>query len=90
MITTVAITAYCLDSYPEGSGETAAWLNAARTTGGFIVSYFQITWANAMGTKKSFGIQAAICVFAYLLIVFLQVFGKRLREKSGPLRFKTD
>ncbi|KAK5164902.1 uncharacterized protein LTR77_009566 [Saxophila tyrrhenica] len=90
MITTVAITAYCLDSYPEGSGEVAAWINFARTTGGFIVSYFQITWANAMGTKKSFGIQAAICVFAYMIIVFLQSYGKRIREKSGPLKFKTD
>lgn len=56
MITTVAITAYCLDSYPEGSGEIvrqeirvevmtlltqqykAAWINFARTTGGFIIS----------------------------------------------------
>jgi MFS family permease len=90
MITTVAITSYCLDSYPEGSGEVAAWINFARTTGGFIVSYFQVTWANAMGTKKSFGIQAAICVFAYLIIVFLQIYGRRLRERSGPLRFKTD
>ncbi|BDD60932.1 hypothetical protein MAP00_006019 [Monascus purpureus] len=42
MITTVAITSYNLDSYPEGSGEVSAWLNFARTTGGFIVSYFQV------------------------------------------------
>jgi hypothetical protein len=27
MVTTVAVNAYCLDSYPEGSGEVAAWLN---------------------------------------------------------------
>lgn len=62
----------------------------ARTTGGFIISYFQVTWANAMGTKKSFGIQAAICFFAYLLIVTMQIFGKKIRERAGPLRFKTD
>lgn len=90
MITTVALTAYCLDSYPEGSGETAAWLNFARTTGGFIVSYFQVNWANAMGTKKSLGIQAAICGAAFLVIVFLQFYGERIRKASGPLRFKTD
>lgn len=40
MITTVAITAYCLDCYPEESGEVGPWLNFARTTGGFIISYF--------------------------------------------------
>ena len=43
MITTVAITSYCLDCYPEGSGKVAGWINFARTTGGFIVSYFQVT-----------------------------------------------
>ncbi|EMC92470.1 hypothetical protein BAUCODRAFT_97493 [Baudoinia panamericana UAMH 10762] len=90
MITTVAITAYNLDSYPEGSGEIAAWINFARTTGGFIVSYFQVTWANAEGTKQSFGIQAAICFLAYLMVVFMQAFGQRIRERAGPLRFKTD
>lgn len=90
MITTVAITAYNLDSYPEGSGEVAAWINFARTTGGFIISYFQVTWASAMGTEKSFGIQAAICAAAYILIVIMQAFGKRIRERAGPLRFKTD
>jgi fucose permease len=89
-VTTVAITAYNLDSYPEGSGEVAAWINFARTTGGFIVSYFQVTWAHKMGTERSFGIQAAICFAAYLLIIFMQLFGKKLRERSGPLRFKTD
>ncbi|KAK5161392.1 hypothetical protein LTS14_001188 [Recurvomyces mirabilis] len=90
MISTVAITAYLLDSYPEGSGEVAAWLNFARTTGGFIVSYFQVEWANKMGTETSFGIQAAICFAAFLLIVTLQISGKRLRDRAGPLRFKTD
>ncbi|OQO05774.1 hypothetical protein B0A48_09868 [Cryoendolithus antarcticus] len=90
MITTVAITAYCLDSYPEGSGEVAAWINCARTTGGFVVSYFQVKWANRMGTAATFGIQAAVVAASYLIVVFLQMYGKRLRERSGPLRFKTD
>lgn len=31
MITTVALNAYNLDSYPEASGEVAAWLNFARS-----------------------------------------------------------
>lgn len=89
MITTVAITAYCLDCYPEGSGEVCAWLNFARTTGGFIISYFQVTWANAQGTRKSFGVQAAICFAAYLIILVMQVYGGRMRAWAGPLKFKT-
>lgn len=89
MITTVAVSAYNLDSYPEGSGEVAAWINMSRTTGGFIISYFQVKWANSQGTKKSFGIQAAICAAAFLLILLLQWKGKALRVRSGGLRFQT-
>ena len=43
-----------------------------------------------MVTKKSFGIQAAICAVAYLIVVAMQIFGKRMRERAGPLKFKTD
>jgi len=89
MICSVGVNAYNLDAYPEGSGEVAAWINFSRTTGGFIVSYFQVRWATEMGPEKSFGIQAAICFAAFSLIVVLQVYGKRLRMWSGPLHFKT-
>lgn len=89
MISTVAINAYNLDCYPEAAGETAAWVNFGRTAGGFIISYFQIPWAAAQGTRTTFGIQAAIAAFAFLLVVMLQYFGKSLRIKSGPLNFAT-
>lgn len=39
VVLTTALYAYCLDAYPEGSGEVAAWLNAGRTWGGFVVGY---------------------------------------------------
>ncbi|KAI9810256.1 MAG: hypothetical protein M1827_006390 [Pycnora praestabilis] len=89
MISTVGLNAYVLDAYPEGSGEVAAWLNFARALGGFVVSYFEVPWATAMGTKKSFGIQAAISLICFGLIVGLQIWGKRLRTWSGRLEFKT-
>ncbi|KAL1841801.1 hypothetical protein VTJ49DRAFT_6554 [Mycothermus thermophilus] len=89
MIMTVALSSYCLDSYPEASGEVSAWLNMARTLSGFIVSYFQVTWAEAQGTRLSFGIQGAICAAATLLIVALLKWGKALRVWAGPLNFAT-
>lgn len=91
MITTVAVSAYNLDSYPEGSGEVAAWVNFGRTTGGFIVSYFQVQWAERTGTEASFGTQAGICAAMFLFfVVTLQIWGKRLRMWAGPLDFKTN
>lgn len=89
MITTVALNAYCLDSYPEASGEVSAWLNMNRTLGGFIISYFQVSWAQSQGTKISFGIQAAIVAGSFGFIITLMVFGKAMRLKSGALNFKT-
>jgi hypothetical protein len=90
MITTVAVSAYNLDSYPEGSGEVAVLINCSRTTGGFIISYLQVRWATAVGTESSFGTQAGLCVAAFGIVLFLQQFGKRVRHWAGPLDFKTD
>ncbi|KAI0453768.1 major facilitator superfamily domain-containing protein [Xylaria acuta] len=89
MITTVAVSSYNLDSYPEASGEVSAWVNASRSLGGFVVSYFQVTWANAQGTKASFGIQAAVCVLAFTLVLLLMRKGKAMRIWSGALHFAT-
>jgi hypothetical protein len=89
MITTVAISSYNLDCYPEASGEVAAWVNNSRTLGGFVVSYFQVTWATAEGTKISFGTQGGICAAAFLLILLLLWKGKAIRLWSGPLHFAT-
>ncbi|KMU89274.1 hypothetical protein CIHG_06945 [Coccidioides immitis H538.4] len=89
MITTVAVNAYVLDSYPEASGEVAAWINFARTTGGFVVSYFMVEWAGKQGAIRQFGTMGGICGFAFVMIIFLQIFGKRLRQWAGPVNFKT-
>ncbi|KAK2795185.1 hypothetical protein FQN52_006111 [Onygenales sp. PD_12] len=89
MITTVATNAYVLDSYPEASGEVAAWINFGRTTGGFIVSYFMVRWANDQGTIRQFGTMTGISAFAFLMVLGLQYFGKRLRLWAGPAKFKT-
>ena len=85
MIASVAITAYVLDCYPTGSGEVSGYMNFARTMGGFSVGYFQQPWGAASGYDVSFGIQAVIVAAAVALLVVIQVFGPRMREKGGPL-----
>ncbi|KAJ5815642.1 hypothetical protein N7474_007419 [Penicillium riverlandense] len=89
MVVTVGVNAYVLDSYPEASGEVAAWVNFGRTTGGFIVSYFMIEWEQKQGSVRQFGTMTGIVGFGFIIIAFLQVYGKRLRLWSGPAKFKT-
>ncbi|CAI7581083.1 unnamed protein product [Penicillium pancosmium] len=89
MVVTVAINSYVLDSYPEASGEVAAWVNFGRTCGGFIVSYFMVEWAEKEGTIKQMGTMCGVVGAAFFMILALQYFGKRLRGWSGPADFKT-
>lgn len=89
MIVTVALNAYNLDCYPEASGEVSAWLILGRNVGGFIISYEQIPWAAKAGTKTTFLVQAALCVVGMLLMIFVQIFGKRMRLWAGKLDFQT-
>ena len=90
IITTASLGTYLIDAYPEASGECAAWLNAARTFGGFIVGYVQISWAESQGTQKEYGIESAIMAAAFSMVVILQLYGAKLRHRQGPLKFKTN
>ena len=87
MIMSVAITAYALDAYPEGSGEVSALINFSRLLGGFCVGYFQLAWGLKEGFDVSFGTQAALVFAACLIIPVLHVFGPRMRAWGGPLKF---
>ena len=89
MIITVGVSSYCLDCYPEASGEVSAWVNFSRTVGGFIISYFQVPWAAAQGTQTTFGIQAAVVAAAFVFIAILMWKGKQMRVWAGPLNFAT-
>lgn len=87
MCASVAITAYALDSYPTAAGEVSAFLNFARTVGGFAVGYFQQPWGKRDGYATSFGIQAVFVAVAVAILVVLHVFGPRMREKGGMLKY---
>jgi len=91
ILTTAAVSSYLIDAYPEASGESAAWLNFARTLAGFVVGYIQLTWATAAGVEKEYGIQTAIMGVAFVVFVIpLTILGGRLRKVQGPLKFKTN
>jgi hypothetical protein len=86
---TTGINSYLLDAYPEGSGEIVAWINLGRMAGGFI-TYYEILWTTAMGTRNALGILASIVAMAFGLIAILQFFGKSLREFLGGVHVISD
>ena len=88
MVSTTGLDAYLLDSYPRESDEMAAWFNFGRSTGGFIASYFEITWVTEMGPAKTFGVQSAISAAFLGTIIVLLVWGKQIRAR-GQANFRT-
>ena len=87
MIATTAVSAYLLDCFPEGAGETNAWVSIGRAWGGFMATYVQLPWVQRIGSAKAMGIQTAITVAAALIIVFLQIYGQRIRAAQGRMVF---
>ena len=87
MIATTGLNAYLLDAYPEGSGEVGAWINVGRTLGGFMATYIEIEWVEKSGLVKVFGAQTGITAAAGLIILFLGLYGKRIRLAQGRMRF---
>ena len=83
MLTSVAITSYSLDSIPSAPAEVAAWLNLARTMGGFAVGYFQEPWGHRVGYDVSFGTQAVIVALSAVPALFAHLYGHKLRLRSG-------
>ncbi|KAL6299412.1 MFS general substrate transporter [Sparassis latifolia] len=84
MMNTVAVYAYCNDCFPTRQGEVSALINLCRTLGGFSVAYFQVPWATHNGALQTFGVEAAIVVGLFLLIVpALQVKGPSLRVSEN-------
>jgi len=82
MINTVAIYAYLNDCFPKHQGEVSALINLCRTLGGFGVAFFQVSWATKSGALQTFGVEAAVVVGLFLLVVpALQLKGAYLRER---------
>ncbi|RMZ86176.1 hypothetical protein DV737_g233, partial [Chaetothyriales sp. CBS 132003] len=57
---TVAITAFALEKYPNQAAVVSAIINMWRTSGGFAVGYFQPSWITKNGVAAVFATQAAV------------------------------
>lgn len=79
--TSVAISAYVLDVFPQHAALASAWICAFRTLGGFCVVYFQVKWIARDGPAVTFGSQAGISAAVIISIIAVQVFGGRWRKR---------
>jgi len=52
-----------------------------------MATYIQIEWVLEMGPAKALGTQAGITVLSTILLVLLQLFGKKLRKRQGRMVF---
>ncbi|KAF4999954.1 hypothetical protein FDECE_11356 [Fusarium decemcellulare] len=86
MITSVAVTAYVLDSYPSAPVEVSGWANIARAMSGFSVGYFQEPWGAKVGYDASFGTQAAVVGVSIIMVGIVHRYGHALRLKTGQVR----
>ncbi|KAI7208475.1 hypothetical protein KC365_g16065 [Hortaea werneckii] len=78
---TTAVSAYCLDCFPKQASLVASIINMWRTTGGFCVVYFQVSWISATGADVAFGLQALILGVAFVVgVVTTQVLGPRINS----------
>ncbi|KAK6828955.1 hypothetical protein RU639_003213 [Aspergillus parasiticus] len=66
---TVSITAYNLEKYPDQSTVVSAIINAWRTASGFSVGYFQPAWIASSGISAVFGTQVAVVVAVLILTI---------------------
>jgi len=82
--TTVAITAFALEKYPDLATAVSAIINMWRTCGGFSVGYFQPEWIARDGAGVVFGVQAAVVSVSIVLFVTpVILLGRRKAALSG-------
>ncbi|OJI98584.1 hypothetical protein ASPVEDRAFT_80226 [Aspergillus versicolor CBS 583.65] len=80
---TVSITAYALEKYPEKSTVVSAIINGWRTASGFSVGYFQPSWIARNGVAVVFGTQAAVVVAVLVLTITPVVLVERRKSRRA-------
>jgi MFS family permease len=83
---TVAVSSFALEKYPEHASVVAAILNLWRTGGGFSVAYFQPEWVAKNGAAVVYVIQAVIVVVGAGALLGATVYLGRREAKRKEVR----
>jgi len=89
MITT-PIIAYCVDCYKPQSAEVVQLLNFARQEMSFTVGFWAIRYGDMVGFQFSAITYACVSVFFFLPVLWIMIYGERLRARLGEPSFNKD
>ncbi|KAJ7606944.1 MFS general substrate transporter [Mycena polygramma] len=89
MITT-PIIAYCVDCYKPQSADVVQLLNFARQEMSFTVGFWAIRYGDVVGFQFSGITYACVSVFFFLPVLWIMVYGERLRERLGEPSFNKE
>ncbi|KAF4998936.1 hypothetical protein FDECE_11650 [Fusarium decemcellulare] len=81
------LLAYSVNSIPSRAGDIGVLVNVMKNCLAFGVSYASISWMQAMGPFKQFGIMAALLWFGYLLVFPVWLFSRSIVRKSAAYAF---
>jgi len=86
MITTPTV-AYCVDCYKPQSAEVVQLLNFARQEISFTVGFWSIRYGDLVGFQFSGVTYACVAVFFFLPVLWIMIYGERLRARLGEPTF---
>ncbi|KAJ7511591.1 MFS general substrate transporter [Mycena galericulata] len=89
MITT-PIVAYCVDCYKPQSAEVVQLLNFARQEMSFTVGFWAIRYGDRVGFQFSGITYACVSVFFFLPVLWIMIYGERLRGWLGEPNFNKE
>ncbi|KAJ7154357.1 MFS general substrate transporter [Mycena crocata] len=89
MITT-PIIAYCVDCYKPQSAEVVQLLNFARQEMSFTVGFWSIRYGDKVGFQFSGVTYACVSVFFFLPVLWIMIYGERLRRHLGEPTFNKE
>ncbi|KAG8526412.1 uncharacterized protein KY384_000005 [Bacidia gigantensis] len=86
LIVTASVANYLNKAFPPLAGECGAWLSVSRSVGAFVLGFVVEGTVKGpgdgqgQGAERMFGVMAGISGVAFVIIMFVMVFGGRLRE----------
>ncbi|KAF7377410.1 MFS general substrate transporter [Mycena sanguinolenta] len=89
MINTVVI-AYCVDCYKPQSAEVIQLLSFARQEMSFTVGFWSIQYGDKIGFQFSGITYACVSVFFFLPVLWIMIYGERLRARLGEPWFNKE